>query len=163
MRQRLRRDRVETARRIVERPSERDAHRPAQKARSELADAFGLVAVRRVALAADEPRADGDVGLARADELQQPAQLDDGMLAVGVDAAAEGVVVLERPGIAGGDAGLEAAVLAEREHLGAVLAGDARGPVGRAVVDDEDVDVRQLPVELIEHGRADCPPRSRPG
>jgi hypothetical protein len=75
------------------------------------------------------------------------------MLAVGVDAPTEGVIVLECPGIAGGDAGLEAAVLAEREHLGAVLACHVRGPVGRAVVDDEDVGVRQPLPELVEHCR----------
>ena len=75
------------------------------------------------------------------------------MLAVGVDAAAERVPVFERPGVARGDAGLEAAVLPEGQHLGTVLARDNGGPVGRAVVDDEDVDVRELPAELVEYRR----------
>ena len=75
------------------------------------------------------------------------------MLAIGIDPAAEGIAVLERPGVAGRDTGLETAVLAERQHLGTVLARDARGPVGRSVVDDEDVGVWQLATELVEHGR----------
>ena len=73
------------------------------------------------------------------------------MLAVGVDAAAERVVVLERPGITGGNALLKTAVLAERQHLGAVRACDVGGGVRGAVVDNEDVGVRQFPVELVEH------------
>ena len=75
------------------------------------------------------------------------------MLPVGVDAAAERVVVLERPRVAGCDPGPEAAVLAEREHLGAVLACDRRGAVGRAVVDHEHVRIGKLPVQLVEDGR----------
>ena len=52
--------------------------------------------------------------------------------------------------VAGRDPRPEPAVLAEREHLGPVLAGDVGGAVGRAVVDDEDVDVGKLGVELVE-------------
>ena len=75
------------------------------------------------------------------------------MLSVGVDAAAERVLALERPVVAGGDPGLQAAIHAERQHLGAVGAGDCGGGVGRAVVDDEHVDVGQLPVQVVEDGR----------
>jgi hypothetical protein len=61
--------------------------------------------------------------------------------------------VLERPGVAGGDPRAQAAVLAEREHLGAVLARDRGRVVGRAVVDHEHVGARNLAAELVEHGR----------
>ena len=67
------------------------------------------------------------------------------MLPVGVDAAAERVAVLHRVAVAGGDRCPKASVLAEREHLGAVLAGDLGRAVGRAVVDDEDVGLGSSP------------------
>ena len=112
-----------------------------------------LVPVRLVAGPADEAGAHRDVRLARADELEQPLQLSGRMLAVRVDAAAEGVAVLVRPAVARGDSRAEAAVLAEREHLGAVLARDLGRPVGGAVVDDEHVGLGHLVAELVEHGR----------
>jgi hypothetical protein len=60
--------------------------------------------------------------------------------------------VLEGPLVARGDATLEAAVLAEREHLGAAGARDLRGVVRGAVVHDQHVHVRQLAPQLVEHG-----------
>ena len=55
--------------------------------------------------------------------------------------------------VAGGDPGRQAAVLAERDHLAAVLARDLGRPVGRAVVDDEHVGLREPAPELFQHGR----------
>ena len=150
--ERLRRRGVEAARRVVEGAAERDLHRSAQQTRAELPDPLRLVAVGLVARAADEARADGDVGAVRLDELEQLAQLGRRVLAVRVDPPAVGVLVLERPGVAGGDPRPQAAVLAEREHLGAVLARDVGGAIGRAVVDDEHVRSRELLVQLVEHG-----------
>src|SRR5436190_9731475 len=75
------------------------------------------------------------------------------MLPVRVDAAAESVAVIERPPIARRDADRQAAVRAERHHLGAVLARDSGGPVRRAVVDDHHVGVGQLGLQLVEDRR----------
>ena len=75
------------------------------------------------------------------------------MLSVGVHAAAVGVVVLERPVVAGGDPGPQAAVLAEREHFGASGTSEGRGLVGRAVVDDEHVRRGQLAAQLVQDVR----------
>ncbi len=75
------------------------------------------------------------------------------MLPVRIDAAAVGVAVLERPAVAGGDPRAQAAVLPERQHLGAARVGDRRGAVGRAVVDDEHVCVGQLVTQPVEHRR----------
>src|SRR5262249_37807413 len=44
-------------------------------------------------------------------------------------------------------------VRAEREHLGAALARDVHRAVGRPVVDDQDVHVRQLGFEIGEDRR----------
>ena len=75
------------------------------------------------------------------------------MLPVRVHAPAVGVVVLERPAVAGGDPGPQAAVLAEREHFGASGASEGRGLVGRAVVDDEHVRSGQLAAQLVQDVR----------
>ena len=71
-----------------------------------------------------EPTATSHV--AGAHELEQALQLGDRVLPVGVDAAAAARTVLARPALAGGDRGLQPAVLAEREDVRAVLARDAR-------------------------------------
>jgi hypothetical protein len=73
------------------------------------------------------------------------------MLSVGIDAAAVGIAVLERPRVAGGDPRLQTAVLAERQHLGAVGARDLGGAVGGAVVDDEHVGLGQLARQALQH------------
>ena len=75
------------------------------------------------------------------------------MLAVRVDAAAELVTLLQGVPVAGGDPGWQPAVLAERDHLAAVLACDLGRPVGRAVVDDEHVGLREPAPELVQYGR----------
>ena len=75
------------------------------------------------------------------------------MLPVRVDAAAVRVAVLQRPRIAGGDADREAAVLAQRQHFRAALAGDVGRAVGGAVVDDEDVRAGQGLAQVVEHAR----------
>ena len=72
------------------------------------------------------------------------------MLAVGIDAAAVVVSLLGRVPPARGDPRLQAAVLAEGEDMGACLACDLRGEVGRPVVDDEHFRVRELLVQLLE-------------
>ena len=75
-RHRLRVDGVHPARRVVERAAERRLHPPPEQRRCR-SSALGLGSYRYsgIALAADEPRADGDVGLARADDLEQAREL----------------------------------------------------------------------------------------
>ena len=75
------------------------------------------------------------------------------MLAVGIEATDQLVAVLGRVAVAGGDRRAKTPVLAEREHLGACLPRDPGRPVGRAVVDHEDVDVGQDALQLLEHLR----------
>ena len=104
-RERLRVRRVETARSVVKRTSERDLHPAAQQPGAELANALGRVAIGLVAFAADEARADGDVAVPGAHELEQAPQLGRRVLPVGVDAAAIGVALLCSVRVAGRDAG----------------------------------------------------------
>src|SRR5215213_7838100 len=73
------------------------------------------------------------------------------MLAVGVDARAERISVLDCVSVAGGNSRGQAAVGAERDHLGAMLTSDLGRAIGRAVVDDEDVRLRKLASYLLEH------------
>ena len=75
------------------------------------------------------------------------------MLSVGVDAPDVLVPALVGEGVARCDPLSQPAVLAEREHLGAVGGGDGGRSVRRAVVDDEDGALRKLGVQLVEHGR----------
>ena len=75
------------------------------------------------------------------------------MLSVGVDAPDVVVAALVGEGVARCDALSQPAVLAEREHLGAVGGGDGRRSVRRAVVDDEDVALRKPGAQLVEDGR----------
>jgi hypothetical protein len=107
--------------------------------------------VRLEAVARREARADRDVALARAHSLEQPGELLDRMLAVRVHPTAEGVAVLQRILVAGGDPGRQAPVGVERDHLRAVLAGNLGSPVGRAVVDDEDVGFGKHAPNLVQH------------
>src|SRR3954454_23186676 len=75
------------------------------------------------------------------------------MLPVRVDAPAERIAVLVRVPVARRDAGAQSSVLAERNHLGAAVASDLRRPVGRTVVDDDDVGFRKALPQLREHPR----------
>ena len=75
------------------------------------------------------------------------------MLAVRVDAPAEGIAVLERPPVARRDADPQAAVAPEREHLRPVLTRNLGRAIGRAVVDDEHVRPRQPLPQPVEHRR----------
>src|SRR5205823_12993377 len=109
--------------------------------------------VRREAVAGREARADGDVAVAGPNALEQPRELLDGVLTVGVDAATELVVMFQGVAVARRDSGRESAILAERDHLAAVLACDLGRPVGRAVVDDEHVGLREPAPELVQYGR----------
>src|SRR4051812_15487882 len=72
------------------------------------------------------------------------------MLAVRVDASAEGVPALEGPAVAGGDTDAQALVRSEREHLRPALACDLGRSVGRPVVDNEDVRVGQPLVQTLQ-------------
>src|SRR6266508_2754324 len=74
------------------------------------------------------------------------------MLAVGVDAPAVGVAVLRRVLVPGGDRRGQTAVPAEGQDLRSTLPRDPLGPVGRAVVDDEEVRTGQVPTQLVEDG-----------
>ena len=74
------------------------------------------------------------------------------VLPVGVDPSAVGVVVLERPPVAGCDAESQPQVRAERMHLGAVLACNVGRAIRRSVVDDEHVCVGKLRAQRVEHG-----------
>ena len=74
------------------------------------------------------------------------------MLSVRVHPAAERVAASSRFAVAGGDRSTEAAVLAEGDDVGAVLACDVGGGVGGAVVDDEEVDGRELLAQLGQDG-----------
>jgi hypothetical protein len=58
--------------------------------------------------------------------------------------------VLVRIRVAGRDPGAQAAVLAERQHVGAALGGDRGRAIGRPVVDEEHVGRRQSRAQLVE-------------
>ena len=124
-----------------------------RRAPSERPRPVGPVAVRLVALAGDEAGADRDVALVPADQVDEARKLDDRMLTVRVDAPGQLVAVLERVRIAGRDSRGQAEVPREAHHAGAVVSRDLGSAVGRAVVDDEHVGVRQSFVQLGEHGR----------
>jgi hypothetical protein len=66
------------------------------------------------------------------------------MLPVGIHSSAVVVAVVERPAVTRSDADAQAAVAAQRQHLGTVRARNFSGAVRRAVVHDEHVNVRQL-------------------
>src|SRR5262245_43837064 len=74
------------------------------------------------------------------------------MLSVGVDAAAIGVAAFRGGAVTSGDSRSQAAVLAEGENVGAVRPGDCSRFVGRAVVDDEQIRLRELLGELRQDG-----------
>jgi hypothetical protein len=144
---------VHPARRVADRAAGPHLHRPPENGSPEPARGRRQVAVRRVALTGDEARADGDVALAGLHAVEQPLQLVRRMLAVRVDPPAEPVAAFVGPAPAGGDRVSEAAILREGEHLGARRPRSVGGAVGRAVVDDEDVGVRQLLLQLRQHRR----------
>jgi len=107
----------------------------------------------RIPLSGREPRAHGDVGLVGSHEREEPGELVDGMLAVGVDPAHELVAVLVGIRVPGCDAFAKAAVLAEREDVGARVARHDGGSVRRAVVDDEYLTSGKCRAQLVQHGR----------
>ena len=111
-----------------------------------------VVAVRRVALAAAkrEPTATSQ---APEHQRRAAAELVDRVLAVGVDAAAERVAVLGRVGVPGGDPGGKAAVLAEREDLGAVLARHVAVPSVEPSSTTRTSTSGSSAAELVEHRR----------
>jgi hypothetical protein len=72
------------------------------------------------------------------------------MLSIGVDATAIGISMVERPAITGCNAGGQASIASQGEDVRAAFTGDVGRAVGRAVVDDEDIHVRQLIREIRE-------------
>src|SRR5829696_8582263 len=154
-RQRLRVDGPQAARRIAERPAEHNTDRAPEHGRPEPARGARPVAVLGVPRSRDEAGADRDIAAIRPHELEQPLELRRRVLPVGVDTAAERVLVIARPPVPGGDRDPQPAVPIERQHLCAVPTRDRGRPVRRAVVDDEQVDVRQPGANRSEH-RADA-------
>ncbi len=75
------------------------------------------------------------------------------MLAVGVDSADVRVCIRLRIRIAGGDPLLQAAVLPEGEDFRAMRPRDRGGPIGRTVVDDEYVALRQACSQFVQYAR----------
>src|SRR4029079_4469327 len=116
-RQRFRVDGVEAARGVAARAAEHELHRATEDRSAEAPRSAGLVPVRGVTVARDEPRPDGDVVLATAHEFEQTRKLLRWMLAVGADAPAIGVVVVEGPAVAGGDSVAQALIRSEGVDL----------------------------------------------
>jgi len=85
--------RVHPARRVVEGAAERCLHRSTKHRCPEPPARRGLVAVRLVSVAGREARSDRDVGLVGPDDCEEPDELVDRMLTVGVDPAGERVAV----------------------------------------------------------------------
>ena len=110
-----------------------------------------------------EPGTDRHVARPGANEFEQPAQLASGMLPVGIDAAAVLVPMTFRVRVTGRDHGAQTAVLVEPRHTSSMSSCDGRRSVGRAVIDDEHVDRRELLVEALEGHPAGFLPRSRLG
>src|SRR2546425_10075416 len=75
------------------------------------------------------------------------------MLSVGIHASAVVVTVVERPAVTRGNADAQAAVAAQGQALRTVRACNVGGAVGRAVVHDEHVGMRQLTAQTADHGR----------
>ena len=97
-----------------------------------------------------EARADRDVAVSRAHAIEQPRQLGDGMLPVGVHPTDDRVSVVLR---LAQPAAMppEAAVVSEGETC-APCSRHVGRTVGRAVVHHEDVGVRKPGGKLVEHG-----------
>ena len=150
-RQRFRIRRVHPARRIGKPLPERHRERAAKKCRPEPAGMVRLVAICLVALARDEPGSDRHVAGVLADECHEASELGDGVLTVSVDPAGELVAALGGEAPAGGDTGLEPAILREAKHLRTTLPRHLGGPIGGAVVDDEEISFRKLGSHLGEH------------
>jgi len=136
----------------MERPSEGGAHRAAENRGPETPAPRRLVAVRLVAVSCGEARSDRDVGLALTDDREQPGELLDRVLPVGVDPSDELVLALVGERVAGRDALLEPAVLSEGEDFGSVFLSDGRRSVRGAVVDDENVSLWETGAQLVENG-----------
>ena len=116
-RERVAVDRVQPARAVGDRLAEPQAHEQPQQRRADDPLRRGLVALAVAAGVRQEARADRDVALARAHELEHPGELGGGMLAVGVEPPAVVVAAHERLAIALGDPRAQPAVLAERHDV----------------------------------------------
>jgi transcription elongation factor GreA len=139
---------VHPARRIGKPLPERHRERASKKCRSEPAGVVRLVAIWLVALAGDESGPDRHVAGVLADERHEANELGDRVLTVGIDPTGQPVAALGGEAPAGGDTGLEPAVLRKAEHLRTTLARHLGGAVGGAVVDDEEISFRKLGGEL---------------
>ena len=112
-RERLGVDGVEAARRVAERSPQDDANRAAQQTGAEAPRPSRAVPVRRVAVSRHEAGAHRNIALAAPHALEEPRELVRRVLAVGVDASAERIAVLERPAVTGGDPDPETLVRTE--------------------------------------------------
>ena len=81
------------------------------------------------------------------------------VLAVAVDLHGELVAVLERVAEAGLDGAADAEVERQAEDVRARRGGDRGGAVGRAVVDDDDLEARVEGADLVDHAAPRSPPR----
>ena len=78
------------------------------------------------------------------------------MLAVTVDLDGDVVAVLEREAVAGLNGSADAEIEGETHDVGAAVGRDAGGPVGRAVVHDDNVEAGIESADLVDdaaHGR----------
>jgi hypothetical protein len=108
------------------------------------------------ALAAREARAHHVVGRTGEDRAHQPLELLGGVLAVGVAERDRCGAVAHGSGEPGPHRRAEPAVGPQREHVGTGPAGGVGGAVGGAVVEDEDLEVRDPGLgEQRPHDRSD--------
>ena len=73
------------------------------------------------------------------------------MLAVTVDLHREVVTVLEGEPVTGLHGTPDPEVERKAENVGAPVSGDSCGPIGRAVVDDDDVEAGIERANLVDH------------
>src|SRR5207247_2895294 len=90
----------------------------------------------------EEPRADNDVRLVPVDHLEQPRELGGIVLTVAVEADGELVAVLQRELEAGLNGRPNAEVEGQPDDERTRREGSLSGPVGRAVVEHDDVEPR---------------------
>ena len=106
-----------------------------------------------VAAALGEARAYDHVRAVVQDRLQEPSDLARIVLPVAVDLDREVEVVLQRVLVSGLHRAPDAEIEREPEDDRARLLGRLGGAVGRAVVDDDDLEVRVRSSDLADHGR----------
>ena len=98
----------------------------------------------------------------REHRLEDATELRRVVLAVAVDAHGDVVAVLEREPEARLHGAADAEVERQAQHVRALRRGDVRRAIGRAVVDDDDVEVRRRTRAARRSRAAPCAPRSAP-